>query len=87
MFLACFRQASIFTRQSCAANRVPPTQRVVVTSRHSMPQRNLVTYCVTENYHIRHADLQHVYYFTLDVRTALLYALRLQLETITDSVE
>ena len=40
-----------------------------------------------ENYHIRHAHLQHALYFTLYVRTALLSALRLQLETATDSVQ
>jgi len=53
----------------------------------SRPTHSASDCYVTENYHIRHAHLQHVFYFTLDVRTALLYALRLQLETATDSVE
>jgi len=53
---------SVNIHQAVAANHVPPTQRVIV-SLHCMLLRHVLV--------IRHAHLQHLFYFKLDVQTAL----------------
>ena len=72
MFLACYLQASIFTRQRCCSQSRPTTN----STHDCYVMRNEALYAAAlpatriASITIRHAHLQHLFYFMLNVRTA-----------------
>jgi len=72
MFLACFASINIHEAKAVAANHVSPTLRVIVTSCVMRCAHGLISAAsriASRKIGIRHAHLQHLFYFISDLWT------------------